>query len=150
QDFQAMRRRAFHELRELLIGISAQRPLVIVLDDVQWGDVDSARLLAELVRPPGAPRMLVIACYRPDAVADGFLAALDERPLGVPDARIDLAELTDDDAQALAAHLVGGERAGLSAAQIGRESAGNPLFIQQLAAAAHDPPSSGAPGLGEL
>ena len=139
QDSQAARRRAFLALRELLVRVSTERPIAIFLDDLQWGDVDSARLLAEIVHPPDAPRMLVIASYRPTSEPDGFLAALDEQPLGVADLRITLAELPAEDAQLMAEHLLGVDSARRESAQrIGREAAGNPLFIQQLATAAHD------------
>ena len=138
EELQTARRRAFQALRELLVR--ADRPIVLVVDDAQWGDVDSARLLAELVRPPDSPRMLVIATYRADT--GDFLAALDEQSLGVPDERIELAELTADDARRMAAHLIGGD-----AEAVAREAAGNPLFIQQLAAASHDQRGR---GLGEV
>jgi hypothetical protein len=136
EDSQATRRRAFQAFRELLFRMSAERPIVLFIDDAQWGDIDSARLLAELVRPPNSPRMLVIATHRPTASPDGFLATLDEQPLGIHDERIELDQLSDEDSRRLAEHLVGDEQP--LVARIGREAAGNPLFIQQLAAAAHD------------
>ncbi|MEO8554490.1 MAG: AAA family ATPase, partial [Kofleriaceae bacterium] len=138
EELQTARRRAFQALRELLVR--ADRPVVLVVDDAQWGDVDSARLLAELVRPPDSPRMLVLVTYRADT--GDFLAALDEQSLGVPDERIELAELTVEDARRMAAHLTGGD-----ADAVAREAAGNPLFIQQLAAAAHHQRGR---GLGEV
>lgn len=151
EDSQAARRRAFLALRELLVRISAEQPIALFLDDLQWGDVDSARLLAELVHPPSGPRMLVIASYRPMAEPEGFLAALDEQPLGIADERIDVAELPPEDAQLLAEHLLGVDSARrASAERIGREAAGNPLFIQQLATATHEHASDAPPALGDV
>jgi serine/threonine protein kinase len=44
------------------------KTLVLLLDDLQWGDVDSAALLRSLVKPPGAPRILVLASYRTEGI----------------------------------------------------------------------------------
>jgi len=55
------RTRAMQALREILSGVTERHPLVICLEDLHWIDADGWQVLHELVRPPQAPRVLVLA-----------------------------------------------------------------------------------------
>src|SRR5262249_7724634 len=59
-----LRRRAFAAPRELFGGIAGRKPVVLVLDDLQWSDADSDALLAEILRGPDAPPLFVLATFR--------------------------------------------------------------------------------------
>jgi serine/threonine protein kinase len=139
-DSRELRRRAFAALRALLTRLAEAAPLVLAIDDLQWGDLDSAVLLRELVRPPDPPPLLLIACYRTeDAAASPILQALPSsrdpgaHPDEVPE--IVVEELDREEARALARAVLR-DREGASpelADAIARESGGNPFFLHELA-----------------
>ena len=54
----------FVAFRQLLRGLAALAPIVAFVDDLQWADADSRALLTEVLRPPDAPRMLLIGTFR--------------------------------------------------------------------------------------
>jgi serine/threonine protein kinase len=134
-DSQELRRRAFTALRELLARMSDERRVILFLDDVQWGDRDSAALLAEVLRPPNAPAMLVIAAHRQEeAEASPLLQELakirDSAPAALGDLReIALNELTAAEAHDLARALL---QDGARAETIAREAGGSPFFLVEL------------------
>jgi serine/threonine protein kinase len=142
-----MRRRAIVALRDLVAGLAAKKPLVLCIRDAQWGDVDSARLLVELVRPPfTAPVLLVLAFRDEDVEASPFLVETRRRwPLGADVRDVAVGPLAPSDAEALArTFLVARDRATRDAAHaIARESGGSPLLVEELARSVERVPFDG-------
>ena len=138
-DSQELRRRAFAALRELMARMADEHRLILFLDDVQWGDRDSAALLAELLRPPDAPPLLVIACHRVEEAESSpmltELRKLRETEGALGEVReISLGELTREEARDLASTLLHEDRGVIDRIEsIAREGRGSPFFIVELA-----------------
>ncbi len=63
--------RIFEQYTKVLNALGAQRPLMLVVDDLHWADVSSISLLFHLGRRIGDSRILLLGTYRPEDVALG-------------------------------------------------------------------------------
>jgi|RhiMetdeSRZDD1v2_1073273.scaffolds.fasta_scaffold58012_4 predicted ATPase/DNA-binding winged helix-turn-helix (wHTH) protein len=130
------RERMLREIAELLEALTADRPLLLVLEDLQWVDPATVDLLAALARRRAPARLLLVGTYRPGDLAVG------QPPLQVltQDLRVHqlchelaVAPLSDADVAAYLAAVAAGARLpeGL-AALVSRHAEGNPLFMRAL------------------
>ncbi len=129
-------RRSFDTVVHVLRGLAAERPLLLVLDDLHNAGLATVELLHYLARRAGAERLLVLACVREEE-GQQALAAL----AGVA-TRLDLGPLPPDAVARLAE--VAGQRE--FAATILKRTRGHALFVVEtlraLAAGDHGAPDS--------
>ncbi|WP_257448423.1 protein kinase domain-containing protein [Archangium lipolyticum] len=137
------RRRAFQGLKNLLTRLSRTGPVVLFLDDVQWGDVDGARLMMELLAPPEPPPILFMTSCRSDEEARSpFLQELEalsrSQQLAFERRELEVGPLSLEDAAAFARTLGGEGMTSSRAETIAREANGHPFFVEQLVRYARD------------
>jgi class 3 adenylate cyclase/tetratricopeptide (TPR) repeat protein len=121
----------FARVRTRLQELASERPLVVCLEDVHWGEptfLDLVQYLAGWIRD--AP-VVLLCLARPDL--------LERRPdwatTGADTLSIRLTRLTDEDTAELLEHLDAG--ADLRS-RVTEASEGNPLFVEQMVAMAAD------------
>ncbi|MCU1277857.1 MAG: Serine/threonine protein kinase, partial [bacterium] len=127
------RERIQHSVVEVLDRFSASRPLLIVLDDLQWADDLSLGVLRELVNRSSAMHAIVLVTCRSESIeaalaslrGDPGMVTFSLEPLGAPDVERIVAGMTarEDPPAALVQHLA-------------VEAGGNPFFVAEYLKAA--------------
>lgn len=134
----AARQSAYQALARVLRRISECELLVYAIDDVQWGDIDSARLLREVFCGGDRPTCLLVIAFREESRAKSeCLRELLDGPLSLVDEmwtdRIELGPLLPEHARNVVLSL-DPERSlsPLIIEQLIDESAGSPLLLTEL------------------
>ncbi|HEV8421029.1 MAG TPA: adenylate/guanylate cyclase domain-containing protein [Actinomycetota bacterium] len=118
----------FWAVRRLFEHLASALPLVVLLDDIQWGEttfLDLLEYLADWIRR--AP-VLILCLARPE-----LLEVRSAWMTGKPNATsITLPALTEKESEGLITNLVGGaDLAREVRAQIAEVAEGNPLFVEE-------------------
>jgi serine/threonine protein kinase len=132
------KRRATTACRRLLKRITEQRQLVLYVDDLQWGDLDSGPMFAELLRGSEAPLLLLFAFRAEDEANCALIRALRDDYLPAAGVRerheVRVEALGAEDAERLArALLAGTPHAERAIKTVVAEACGSPFFIRELA-----------------
>ena len=131
-DVESRRLHFFTALSQALERICRDRPLVLLLDDLQWTDDATLQLLHFLPRQIGATHLLIVGAYRPEDVpADSALSQL-ITAWQQSGNLIPLAPLEQSSLALLIADRLGGPPTPHLVHQLQGRSAGNPLFVVQL------------------
>jgi DNA-binding SARP family transcriptional activator len=133
-DVEVVRFRLCRAVTGLLRRLAADRPLLVVIDDAQWADVGSLRLLPVLAGDLGTTRILVVATYRnPDVPGEAAVAATQAALARLPTVdRITLGDLSRVDVRRLMAARLGADPDDRLVRTVHDRSAGNPFFVVEL------------------
>jgi class 3 adenylate cyclase/tetratricopeptide (TPR) repeat protein len=122
----------YYAARRFVEGLAAERPALLVFEDIQWADDQQLELLAYLAARVRDVPLMLLAIARPE---------LSERLPGwggvVPAySGIALEPLSEGDSHELAAHLLGRDADEVDelAVRVATRSEGHPLFIEELVA----------------
>ena len=129
--------RKFDEVASTLLALTRERPLLLMLDDLQWADEDSIQLIRYLVRTMGSAPMLLLISLRPysDSASGGaskLIADLDRMRVTQV---LRLQRLNPRQSEELLEHLLGGPLEDSTVDSLHSRSEGVPFFIEELARA---------------
>ncbi len=134
-DADTERYRLYGAVVGILEEASRDRPVVLVLDDVQWADAASLQLLRHVVKMGDALPLLIICTYRDAELSSLLIETLGvlRRESGVE--RIALRGLEDDEVvrflEAAAGHDLSENGLALAHA-VYEETDGNPFFVSEM------------------
>jgi ATP/maltotriose-dependent transcriptional regulator MalT len=131
------RHRVARALRALLEHLAGERPVTVLLDDVQWADAASADVLALLLHRPPPTRVLLALAMRAGRAPD-LEAALETAVRNGHADVLDVGPLSRKEADGLMASLRRAARERLYV-----ESGGNPFYLEALARAEGSDPRRG-------
>ncbi|PTL79660.1 serine/threonine-protein kinase PknK [Vitiosangium sp. GDMCC 1.1324] len=137
-DVAELRRQGAQALRELLERLArGTRPLVLWVDDVQWGDADSAPLFEELLRPPAPPLLLVLTWRGEDRDASPLLRRLLELTRPGEGSRpvtreLALGALLAREVGTLASAMLGDPETSAQVQAVIAQAEGNPFIAREL------------------
>jgi predicted ATPase/signal transduction histidine kinase/tRNA A-37 threonylcarbamoyl transferase component Bud32 len=138
-------RHHFHRVFLRFLGVFASRehPLVVFLDDLQWADAASLRLLRHLLTHPEAPPVLWLGAYRDNEVGPShpLTLVLEElRKAGSPLTELLLEPLSLEQLQRLLADTLPGAGQDVLvplSRLLQEKTGGNPFFLIQLMMTLH-------------
>lgn len=133
---------------DVLLALARKRPLLLLLDDLQWVDTASADLLFHLGRRLAGTRVFILGAYRPDEVALGrddrrhpLQSVLNELQRLSGQNTLDLDQVTAVKGQKFIDALLRAQPNRLSVdfrRLLFKHTGGNPLFTVELLRAMHE------------
>jgi hypothetical protein len=126
----------FDAVGRWLTALAADRPFVVVLDDVQWADRSSLDLLDHLSRALHGVGVLLVGTCREDELPAELRAVM--TGLTSRAEHIALEGLTAADVYNLVRELAGAQVADARSASIHQRTGGRPFFVREITAVVTD------------
>ena len=127
-DPSSIRALASEAIPVLFARLAAERPLLFIVDDLQWGDLDSAALLAEVIDPNSRTPFLFLASVRSGTKESDVVRAVRSRARRLVE--IEVGALPHEECVALARSVA---KTDVEAESIARDAKGLPFFAVELA-----------------
>jgi DNA-binding CsgD family transcriptional regulator len=127
----------FESVQEVLTGLAADTPLLLIIEDLHWADQSTRDLLRWLFTRPFDAPVTILATYRSDDLhrRHPLRATLAEWVRLPSVARIQLGPMSTAEGRALIDAVGRGRIAELDRQHILARAEGNPFFIEELVAA---------------
>src|SRR5947207_11992518 len=116
-------------------ALASERPVALLLDDLQWADDDSLRFLRYIVRADSGSRIFIMAAIRPEELAfvtEAVHLIVDMERLGMV-RRLKAHRFTQLESAELLKQVLGGRVDATSAATIHGQAEGVPFILEELA-----------------
>ena len=126
--------RAFDLAGVAISTLATIRPLALLIDDVQWADDDTLRLLRYVVRSDSDRPIFLFVTIRPDefaAVTEAVNLVADMERMGLL-RRLRLGRFTSVETAELLKRVLGGPVEAASAASMHAQSEGVPFIVEEL------------------
>ena len=127
-----IREQLFKSVYEFLSGVQGAKPLLILLDDLQWADEATVLLLRDLALRINGSHMVVLGTYWDTELDSGrpFANALSRLLKRRRAQRITLGRLTDHDIERVVAGLSETPLTPVQMVGVQAATEGNPLFVE--------------------
>ncbi len=128
------RLRLYEAVGAFVAGIASDRPLLLILDDLQWADAATLDLLCAIARYQPAIRLLMLGAIRSGEIYENQPLSRTVRELNRQRVlrSIELRSITLEETASLAADSLGAPLDEAGSVLLFRQSEGNPFFIEEL------------------
>lgn len=128
------RLRLYEAIGLFLATIATSRPLLLILDDLQWADTSTLDLLCHIAQHQVISHLCILGAYRSDELANH--AGLERCILNLTRHRqlllVELQPLNEADVAELVTCLLGTPPDRILNQRLSKESEGNPFFLEEV------------------